>query len=134
MTRENEDTVAKKGLRKLFFTGGTSACRSHIRQHYPVYVERCKKAGVAEHHWAVPRDIMKAREKEAKATEALEKGSLTAMGFKEIPPTTGPRTFSKESVLEQASKFIICTDKVSDNVSGNYFDTYHLPSVLCHGR
>ncbi|KAE9387348.1 hypothetical protein BT96DRAFT_752402, partial [Gymnopus androsaceus JB14] len=57
--------VDKIGLRKCFLTGGTSSCRVHIRKHYALYMVRCKEEGVAEHHWAVPRKLKKARDAEA---------------------------------------------------------------------
>lgn len=101
--------VAKKGLRKCFISGGTSSCRTHIRTHYSEYTERCKKAGISEHHWALPRKLVKEREQ----LQKREEGTIEAMGFKPKPGHTTLEPFSKESVLKYVAKFVVCTDQVS---------------------
>lgn len=110
--REDNQLVQRKGIRKCFFKGGTSSCRVHIRTHYPEYVKRCKAAGVTEHPWAIPPKILKEREAEAQKDMKGDMGTLKAKGFA-VVPAQGPEQFSKKSVLEYTSKFIVCTDQVS---------------------
>lgn len=108
--------MARKGQRALFFTGGTSACRTHIRQHYPLYSKLCQEKGIAEHHFAVPRDLARMRKKaedEKNGRSTNGSGQLTAMGFEPQAPTMGPVEFSKESILEHTAKYVVCTDQVS---------------------
>ena len=46
----------KKSVNKrdAFLTGSTSTCRGHIRQHYDIYLERCKKENLQPHQYAMP--------------------------------------------------------------------------------
>lgn len=125
LQREDSTIVKSKGLRKCFQLGGTSACRVHARTHYTKYAKRCKGAGVPEHHWAVPRKIQKQRVNEAENNLNGDTGQLLSKGFKPLPQFRGPEKFSKESVLENVAKFIVCTDQVSKDVSSSR--THHSP-------
>lgn len=110
--RDDNKVVQRKGMRKCFIKGGTSSCRVHIRTHYVEYSKRCKEAGVPEHPWAVPPKILREREAEAQKDGTGDTGTLKSKGFV-VVPTKGPEQFSKQSVLEHTSKFIVCTDQVS---------------------
>ncbi|KAM6490273.1 hypothetical protein JOM56_014250, partial [Amanita muscaria] len=59
--------VKKKGIRSCFHLGSGSSCRSHLRQHYSVYKERCDAAGIEVHHWAIPRITWRKMEAEREA-------------------------------------------------------------------
>lgn len=123
MRRGDPKALDKKSARKIFFTGGTSACRTHARTHYDIYKARCKEAGVEEHHWAVPRKLEKERRRKAEeegqkaAGKDPNAGKLIKMGFVAAPGGLGPKEFSKQSTLEHTAKFIVCTDQVSRQLS-----------------
>lgn len=107
--RDNNELIKKHGRAKAFFTGGNSSCRYHARQHYELYKERCKKANIPEHHWAIPRPIWK-------KMQALEKGEKVENQTnldRAVHKFRGPREFTRDSVRDTVTQFIVCDDQVS---------------------
>ena len=94
-----------KGLRKAFFCGSNTSCRQHIRQHYPIYQQRCTEQGLQENYRAVPPYILKEREEAKKPRKQLKLDGV----FKGKWPTE----FSQEGILESVAKFVACDDQVS---------------------
>src|SRR5882762_186102 len=110
--RIDEKFIKLNGKRKAFHIGGNSSCRLHIRQHYPLYKERCEKEQIPVNHWAIPRSIWKAMEEEK---EVEKRGGTTkkqqVLDFKTV---TGPREFTREGVLHAVAKLIATNDQVSN--------------------
>lgn len=126
LSRADTNTIAKKGLRNTFFSGGNSACRTHARQHYDLYAKKCAEKGIPENPRAVPPKIAQAREEEAKKDGREHKaGKLNGHGFEVVPATARPKEFSKDHILEHTTKYIICTDQVSPVVhEKNHYSHY----------
>ncbi|KIM62813.1 hypothetical protein SCLCIDRAFT_83566, partial [Scleroderma citrinum Foug A] len=59
---QDEELLARYGRRKAFYTGSNSSCRQHIRSHYELYKVRCAEKGLSEHHHALPRTLLKAKQ------------------------------------------------------------------------
>lgn len=134
-SRADKKVVDRKGLRKAFFSGGNSACRTHARQHYKLYAEKCKAKGIPEHPRTVPPKILCAREEEAKkAGKDLNTGKLKGHGFNKVPAAPEPSEFSKEAALEHTAKFIIATDQVSIHIHWKIWITHHVLPALCYCR
>jgi len=99
------------GKRKAFHKGGNSSCRLHIRQHYPIYKERCEKEKIPVTHWAIPQSIWKAMEEEK---EAEASGHTTKKQQQLVFQTVmWPREFTREGVLHAVAKLITTNDQVS---------------------
>jgi hypothetical protein len=93
-------------LRKAFHVGGNSSLRSHIRQHYEIYLERCKEAKIEPHHHAMPRNLWK------KKKETETKGSQTKIdGIFKLKKRA---EFDRVEILDSTAKFIACGDQVRD--------------------
>jgi len=110
--RNDEEFTTKYGKRKAFLTGGNSSCRQHIRQHYPIYQERCKEANIPEHHWAMPRPLWREMEEERKGkvdpeTPGTQK-TLDGALVKKPPPLV----FAREDVLHKVTQFVAVDDQV----------------------
>lgn len=108
--------LKEKGLKKAFFVGGNSSCRVHIRQHYSLYKERCKEAGIPENHHAIPRPIWK-KMQEQKNLKDKGTTQMKLDGIFEKQDTR--REFTREGVLHAIAQFIACGDQalaVADNV------------------
>jgi hypothetical protein len=105
---ERADDAIKKNIRKAFFVGGNSSCRTHIRQHYTIYKERCQRLNIPENHHAIPRSIWKEMQ-ELKQAKTKTQASLDGM----IERAQGPREFTREAVLHAVCQFIACNDQVS---------------------
>jgi hypothetical protein len=101
--------VKKGGERGAFFTGGNSSCRAHIRQHYQLYKDRCKEAGIPESHHAIPRAIWRKMEEEKR-----EKGKTQAKidGMLKIQPKPSSEPFTRDGVLQAVAQFVACDDQV----------------------
>ena len=67
---EADAPAGKRWLHRIFHVGSNSSCRQHIRGHYKVYQERCKEENLYENQHAVPRDLLRAREKEKREKKA----------------------------------------------------------------
>ena len=104
--RINEKVMKNGGMRKAFFVGGNSSCRSHIRQHYQLYQQRCKEGNIPESHHAIPQVIWKQMNK-------AKKGKTQAKLDGMIERVQGPREFMRESVLHAVTQFVACNDQVS---------------------
>lgn len=115
--RADEKVIARKGLRAVFFSGGNSACRGHIHQHYDLYAKKCLEKGIPEHYCAVPPRIAQAHALETQKAGNNSKVALQGHGFETIPATGGPSEFSKSNILEHTTRYIICTDQVSMSLS-----------------
>lgn len=102
--RSDAEHVETAGLRKCFLTGGNSTLRQHCRQHYPLYKERCEKAGVPINHHAIPPKLAKmmAKEKKEKLQMKLDDTYVT---HREV--------FTREAVLHAVAQFVACDDQVS---------------------
>ena len=105
---EDKELIKKHSKRKALVAGSNSTCRYHIRQHYEVYQERCEAAGVPEHHWAIPRNIMGATNLKAEKGGIGQKTLDTV--FKKV---TMPAGFTREGIREALAKFVVCDDQVS---------------------
>ncbi|KAF8181780.1 hypothetical protein BJ912DRAFT_1023504 [Pholiota molesta] len=68
--KNDKEFVKLSGMRKAFHKGGNSSCRTHIRQHYDLYKERCAKDSIPMNHWAIPRPIWNEMEAEKEAMRA----------------------------------------------------------------
>ena len=110
--RANKE-VTKGGERNAFFTGGNSSCRSHIRQHYQLYKDRCKEAGIAENHHAIPRPLWKLMEEERRA-KGKGKVQVKIDGMVEIEHKQGLKQFTRDGALEVIAKFVVCDDQVKE--------------------
>jgi hypothetical protein len=108
-TRVDKEIVKKGGIRKAFYVGGNSTCRSHIRQHYELYQRLCKEKGIPENHYAIPRAIWKEMERKKNNPKEKTQGKLDGL----IERVQGPREFTRESALQAVTKFIACDDQVS---------------------
>jgi hypothetical protein len=108
--RTDGNVVKNGGLRKAFFVGGNSSCRSHIRQHYQLYQQRCKDANIPENHHAIPRQLWKEMNE-----EKTRKGKTQAKLDNMIKRAQGPREFTRESALHAITQFIACNDQVSSS-------------------
>ena len=111
--RTDESFTRANGRRKAFHKESNSSCRLHIRQHYEVYVEKCKKANRPVHHWAIPRSIWRVMEEEK---EAAKRGQLTQEQQQQrldFPAVTGPREFTRAGVLHAVTKLIATNCQVS---------------------
>ena len=92
-------------LRKAFHVGGNSSLRTHIRQHYESYLQRCNDAKIESHHHAMPRPLWKKKQlEEEKGTQKKIDGMLQPKKRAE---------FDRSKVLDLVSKFIACGDQVS---------------------
>ena len=124
MLRIDERFIKMNGKRKAFFKGGNSTCRLHIRQHFELYKERCKKEDIPVHHWAIPRSIWRdmEEEKEAQAQGRLtKKQQQQKLDFKNV---TGPLEFTREGILHAVTVLIATNYQVNFQytliVSENY--------------
>lgn len=97
---------SKGGIRKAFFCGSNTTCRQHIRQHYPIYQQRCEEKGLQENYRAVPPHILREREEAKKPSKQLKLDGV----FK---PGKRATEFSKDEILESVVKFVACDDQVS---------------------
>jgi hypothetical protein len=107
--------IEKNGKRKAFHKGGNSSCRQHIRQHYNLYVERCKEAKpeIPINHWAIPCTTWEAmeKEKEEKQGQLTKKGRQQTLDFATV---TGPREFTRAGTLHAVATLIATNNQVSD--------------------
>jgi hypothetical protein len=104
--RTDEKVVKNGGLRTAFFVGGNSSCRSHIRQHYELYQQRCKDENIPENHHAIPQPIWKQMNEE-------KNGKTQAKPDGMIEKVQGPREFTCKSALHAITQFVACNDQVS---------------------
>ena len=101
--------MKRKGIWKNFHVGSTSLCHQHIRGHYTIYKELCKKENIEEHHWAVPRHIVRAREAAVAAENTKGRQSKLDDIFEKV---TSPREFLRAGVLHAVAQLITCNDQV----------------------
>lgn len=100
--------VTKSAERGAFFTGGNSSCRAHIRQHYELYRDRCKEAGIQENHFAIPRPLWRQMEEKRLAG----KGQAKIDEMLEIQQKLKPKQFTCDGAVEAIAQFIVCDDQV----------------------
>lgn len=105
--REDVKFVEKHGLRHAFHLGGNSSCRQHIRSHYEVYQRKCQEERIPENHYAVPRDVMRAREKGKNLTRQKTLDDMLETASK-------PKEFSRANVLKAVAEFVVCDDQVCE--------------------
>jgi len=114
VNREDEVFIKKHGKRKAFHKGENSSCRSHMRQHYDIYKERCEKAGVPVNHWVIPRDIWKKMEEEK---EEEKRGRLSKKAVQQqlnFQAVVGPYTeFTRAGTLHAVTQLIAVNNQVS---------------------
>jgi Mn-containing catalase len=96
----------REGMQKAFLKGSNSSCRGHARQHWELYQLKCKENDIPIHHWAIPRVIWKAREKERQLKGKQPKLDGT---FERV---TGPKEFTRDGVLHAVAQFVACDDQV----------------------
>jgi hypothetical protein len=98
--------------RKMFYTGGNSSCRAHIRQHYELYKKRCEDGNIRENHHALPRPLYKQLQELKRNPNAKQQGKLDGVFEKEVKP----QEFTREGVLDAVGKFVACDDQVSSRM------------------
>jgi hypothetical protein len=107
--------------RKIFYTGGNSSCRAHIRQHYELYKQRCKDGNIPENHHALPRQLWKHLEELKRNPNAKSQGKLDGV-FETLDK---PLEFTREAVIDAVGKFVACDDQVcSRMVNANDTDSH----------
>ena len=111
--RNNEEFVSKNGKRKAFHKGGNSSNRFHIRQHYDEYKERCEKANIPLHHWAIPPHVHKAAKAEAEAEQRAEGTKMQGQQQLAFKIITGPREFTRAGTLHAIANLIATNNQVS---------------------
>ena len=87
-------------LQKAFHVSGNSSLRTHIRQHYEIYLQKCKEAKIEPHHHAMPHALLK------KKAEA--KGSQKVNG---IFKPKKQAEYDWGEVLDSVAKLITCGDQ-----------------------
>lgn len=105
--REDPKAVKARGIRKCFFTGSNTSCRQHIRQHYEIYQELCKKKGIPESRRAIPPAVLRERE----ATKKNTKKQVTLDGM--LDKVKRPTEFGREEILHAVTQLVACDDQVS---------------------
>jgi len=113
LARSDESFIKAHRKRKAFHKGENSSCRTHIRQHYELYLQKCEKANVLMHHWAIPHDIWRVMEEEK---EAEKRGRLTKKQQQQqlsFQTVTGPCEFTRAGVLHAVTKLIATNHQVS---------------------
>jgi hypothetical protein len=100
------ESVIKGGLRKAFHIGRDSSCRSHIRQHYQLYQQRCKDGNIPENHHAIPRQIWREKNEQKEGKIQVKLDGMIERGH-------GPKEFMHKSVLHAVTQFVACNDQVS---------------------
>jgi hypothetical protein len=113
LVRADDSFIKSQGKRKAFHKGGNSSCRTHIRQHYQLYAQKCEEGNVPVHHWAIPRDTWRVMEEEKDAEkrgQLTEKQKQQQLSFEKV---TGPREFTRAGVLHAVTKLIATNNEVS---------------------
>jgi hypothetical protein len=106
----------------MFYTGGNSSCRAHIRQHYELYKERCKDGDIRENHHALPRQLWKQLEEVKRNPKAKTQGKLDGAFEKVVTPLE----FTREGVIAAVGKFVACDDQVCSRMfKVNDTDSHH---------
>ena len=72
-----------------------------------MYQERCKEENLRENHYAVPRDLVRARGKEKREKKAGQR-NLDEMFQKVVKP----KEFLRDNVLKAVAEFSVCDDQV----------------------
>lgn len=109
----DENFLKINGKCKAFHKGGNLSCRLHLRQHYDIYKEKCKKGGIQINHWAIPRETWKTMEEErmaAKEGRLMKKQQQQELDFKKV---AGLREFTRAGVLNAVMKLIATNNQVS---------------------
>jgi hypothetical protein len=104
----NEREKKNVNKRDAFLAGSTSTCRGHIRQHYDIYLARCKKEDLQPYPYAMPRDLWKKLQEEEKA-----KGSGEQKIDGLFPRAPLVNEFSRDEALHAVAQLIVCDDQVS---------------------
>jgi len=113
LARADESFVKAHGKRKAFHKGGNSSCRTHIHQHYKLYIQKCEKGNIPINHWAIPRDVWRVMEEEKEAItqgRLMQKQQQQQLSFETV---TGPREFTRAAVLHAVTKLIATNNLVS---------------------
>lgn len=97
--------LRKNFIPTAFFTGSTTSCRGHIRQHYDLYTARCTAEGIT------PRDHCKPVGKGKLKTAGEAGGQTTLEGV--FAKATGPKEFSKLTLTHAVAQLVVCDDQVS---------------------
>jgi hypothetical protein len=101
----------------MFYTGGNSSCRAHIRQHYELYKQHCKDKDIRENHHALPRQLWRQLE-EIKHNPKAKSQVMLDGAFEMV---NQPLQFTREGVIEAVGKFVACDDQVSvQSISAKY--------------
>ena len=99
--------VQKCRKQKVFHIGSNSSCWQHIHRHYAVYQEHCAEQGLTEHHHAIPRTIVRARNQTKKEEK---EGQQTLNGtFQKV---SKPSEFLWDTILKAVAVFVVCDDQV----------------------
>lgn len=115
--RVNPKIQVLEGRRASWYTGGNSSCCCHIASmHYPLYVKRCKEAGIRETEQVTPKKIWAARlAKEKEKMKKAENGAplqLTLDGV--VQKVETPTAFSRTAILDAVTQHVVCGDQVRD--------------------
>lgn len=82
----------------------------HVRKHYPVYKERCKKAGIPENHHALPRDLYRKVQEMKNKNKLTGKVQSTLDGVLEKVPEV--KTYTRDGATHAVAQLIACDDQV----------------------
>ena len=122
---QGKEAHHKRGERKTFFTGGNSSCWAHIRQHYTLYSEHCKKENIRENHHILPWPLyQKMKEVGKKSTGSLQL-TLDCM----LEKKSEPKVFTCEGIMHAVAKFIVCDDQVQPS-SLKSWSLWYRPLIL----
>lgn len=84
--------------------------RTHIRQHYKLYQERCEAEKIPMQNWAIPRTIWKEMEASKAGKKLTKKQAKLDETFKMVGEVSG---FSRNKVIRAVAQFVVCDDQVS---------------------
>ncbi|KAH9028422.1 hypothetical protein EDB83DRAFT_2319538 [Lactarius deliciosus] len=96
--------VKKYGKRKAFHTGSNSSCRTHIRQHYELYKQRCKDKNIPENHYTVPRVIWKELQELRANLKAMRQGKLDGALGSMNSPSPHAQEYTQDGVLHVVAR------------------------------
>lgn len=106
--REDPAFVKENSIRRAFFKGHNSTCRTHICMHWAIYKAKCEEAGIAFNHRCIPWPIWR----EMQAQKLGEKGKKQSTLDGAVQKVSIQQEFTKPGILEAIAKLIACDDQV----------------------
>ena len=116
--RNDKAFVKANGKRKSFHKGSNSSNHIHICQHYSDYKERCEKADIPMHHWAIPPNVHKATKavevEAARKAHIMKKRGQQQLGFQTM---ISPCEFTRAGTLHAVANLITTNNQVVNHAS-----------------